>query len=250
MLSESNIAKIVFGGIYTANPIDLFGEEHINDSNPWDQRYKYWIPVCVPQKNGTKEYYMINCYQIDWIYGHTRSEELENIIGRFAIEYKEDGSNALHKTYNYYYRSGTKLTDYNLYLFKLVANLHDYEYISDREAENYDPADLLENVMLYREHAYPNGITLVKKGARKSMTRQIDAMIADAMHWASEPRVSNADIKRLKEMILSAEENHQPFNVQKARAAVTYLEGLAELQNKFEPISEWYRKMCYMSDSE
>ena len=64
MLSKENIEKIVWGGLYTADPESLASYEKVNKQNPWDQRYDHWIPVHLA-RNGEDQYYMINTYQID-----------------------------------------------------------------------------------------------------------------------------------------------------------------------------------------
>ena len=246
MLSKANAEKLVFGGIYTANPADLAAYEHINTDSPWDQRYRYWVPVRIlNEKTKEHKFYMVNCYQIDSsCYVPEKATRFENLVKRYTEGFFVDGSSVLNKTWNYYYKSGTLLTDYNLNCFKFVADLHDYRYVSERDSENYLESNVLRHVQLFREHNYPNGIVLVRKDAKESAARQIEAMINDAMRYAEAPRVSIADLEKLRNMISEAEKSDQTFNVAKTMAAVTYLEELAELQTRFEPVRRWYLEIC------
>lgn len=69
--------------------------------------------------------------------------------------------------------------------FEEVCYLPEWEYVNDREAEDYDPRDVIWYVQLYFEHGYrwhgySHGVCLRRKGAMKSFDRQLDAAIADA----------------------------------------------------------------------
>ena len=69
--------------------------------------------------------------------------------------------------------------------FEEVCYLPEWEYVNDREAEDYEPCDVIWYVQLYFEHGYRwhgyrHGVCLKRKGAMKSFDRQLDAAIADA----------------------------------------------------------------------
>ena len=87
--------------------------------------------------------------------------------------------------------------------FEEVCYLPEWEYVSDREAEDYEPSDVIWFVQLYFEHGYrwhgyKHGVCLKRKGAVKSFDRQLDAAIADAyrsMKYPSAGYAVNAAVK-------------------------------------------------------
>ena len=245
-LSKENAEKIVWGGIYTTSPRRLSDYEHINPDNCWEQRYQYWIPVCVPKEDGPT-YYMVNCYQINsgGRYDSNPEKRFRNTVSKMAEDYKADGSDVIRHTYDYYYRSGTILSDANFNLFTLVADLNDYRYINRRDSFDYLEGDVLDGVMLYREHAYPNGICVVRKDAEKNYARMIDAAIEEEMKWAKAPSVMPGSTDRVSRLVEKAEKAGAEFNVKKARAFMTYMSELEALQKKFAPIIEWYNKIQF-----
>lgn len=100
---------------------------------------------------------------------------------------------------NYYYGSqciyhvGDELPEY----FEEVCYLPDWEYVSDRDAEDYEPCDVIWYVQLhfehgYRWHGYRHGVCLKRKGAMKSFDRQLDASIADAHRSMTYPSAGYA----------------------------------------------------------
>lgn len=81
--------------------------------------------------------------------------------------------------------------------FDEVCYLPEWEYVSDREAEDYEPSDVIWFVQLYFEHGfrwhgYSHGVCLKRKGAVKSFDRQLDAAIADAHRSMTYPSTGYA----------------------------------------------------------
>lgn len=81
--------------------------------------------------------------------------------------------------------------------FEEVCYLPEWEYVSDREAEDYEPRDVIWYVQLYFEHGYRwhgygHGVCLKRKGAVKSFDRQLDAAIADAHRSMTYPNAGYA----------------------------------------------------------
>lgn len=81
--------------------------------------------------------------------------------------------------------------------FEEVCYLPEWEYVSDREAEDYEPRDVIWYVQLYFEHGYKwhgysHGVCLKRKGAAKSFDRQLDAAIADAHRSMTYPSTGYA----------------------------------------------------------
>ena len=100
---------------------------------------------------------------------------------------------------NYYYGSrcichvGDELPEG----FEEVCYLPDWEYVSDRDAEDYEPCDVIWYVQLhfehgYRWHGYRHGVCLKRKGAVKSFDRQLDAAISDAHRSMTYPSTGYA----------------------------------------------------------
>lgn len=81
--------------------------------------------------------------------------------------------------------------------FEEVCYLPDWEYVNDREAEDYEPSDVIWFVQLHFEHGYRwhgcgHGVCLKRKGAVKSFDRQLDAAIADAHRSMTYPSAGYA----------------------------------------------------------
>ena len=84
-----------------------------------------------------------------------------------------------------------------------VCYLPEWEYVSDDEAREYEPRDVIWFVQLhfehgFRWHGYQHGVCLNRKGAVKSFDRQLDAAIADAhrsMTYPSTGYAVNAAVK-------------------------------------------------------
>lgn len=241
MLSKENAEKLVFGGIYTADPKTLLRYESVNIQDPWDQRYKHWIPIYFTDGDGTGHYAMVNCYQVERLaYGNTKAEDFDLNLKKLE-GLSNDGSGVYYQTHNYYYRSATILSDESIELFRLVADLHDYRWISARDAGNYNEEDVLRNIRLYSEHAYPDGICLVKKDAQEVMSRKIDSLIEDLKNSCGTPFVPSWKKKELLDLIDEAEIKHLPFDIKKARAFVVYIERLEQIQKEYNEIYDWYR---------
>ena len=237
MLSEENRKSLVFGGIYTVdNPLDLAGfGGRTNTDHPWDQRYTYWVPVRV-EKDGKTEYYMVNTYQLS-AFGPRRSGDLEAIREKL-MSFEQDGSGALYGTSNYYYVGRTLLTDESIKLFRLVADLKDYRVVGDREASEYDEGDVIEHVKLFFEHAWPYGLTIVRKDASPSAEKQIRALIHDVTSRSSAPHLAyNADeclgkIRAIKAKFPDA------INEKTIDALVSYIKALRKFEVEFEVINK------------
>ena len=76
--------------------------------------------------------------------------------------------------------------------FEDVCYLPDWEYVWDREADDYDTADTIPYVQLYFEHGYRwhgyrHGVFLKRKGAEKSSVCVLNAQMADAYKSMTRP---------------------------------------------------------------
>ena len=203
--------KLIFGGIYKATTVvpDRYRDQ-LND-----QKYGYFVPVCV-EKKGIKKYYMIDTYEIDsnYSYGEENSQ-YNNIVNNLVnMENHETGNWAYHQAVcNYYYNNTVEVTLSNINTFNLIADLKDYMPISDREAENYLEKDVLRYVKLWWECKYPYGYTLVRKNAKEDISKKIDAKINDIMSCIKFPKAGyETDFKELEKLVFNAKENNVKYN--------------------------------------
>ena len=232
-----DIKDVIFGAIYTADPKSLSKWEHVNRDYPWDQRYEYWIPAVA---NGN--IYMVNTYQIENVPHGVTQESFEKIADIFAGA-GDGGSSIVHSSSGYYYQSRTKLSEENVGLFEFVADLRDYKVISEREANDYLEEDILENVRLYHEHAYPYGITLVKKNAVKNVSKQITAIIWEVMNKSSKPSVAwTYDSKRFQELLAV---DNGSYDQETVNAFLEYVNTLKRMHDEFVPIAARLGKAIY-----
>lgn len=172
-MNKENIEKIVFGGIYkckTKYPCNKYGDS-LND-----QKYGVWVPIYYEYKDWQekehKGYGMIDTYQLDYDIRSTNNKDIdytgmtnfEIIVANLTqLKNPANGTSAKRKTGDYYYSAFCELTNSNFNDFELIADLHDYETTS--KPEYYNKEDTFSYLHLYREHAYPDGINIVKKGA-------------------------------------------------------------------------------------
>ena len=76
--------------------------------------------------------------------------------------------------------------------FEAVCYLPEWEYVSDREALDYDRSDTCGPVQLYFEHGYRwysavHGVMLRRKGAEKSDVAMLDKLVSDAFYEMQTP---------------------------------------------------------------
>lgn len=182
---KENIDKIIFGGIYKCKnrfPCEKYGD-HLND-----QKYYIWVPIYYKYTNSNDEvhegYGMIDTYQIDYDISYandknidyTNMTKLEIITANLTeLSKPEKGNWARRKTFDYYYKAFCELTDYNFNDFELVADLKEYKQTSN--PEYYNKEDTITNLKLYREHAYPYGIDILKKSAEVNYKYKISNKI-------------------------------------------------------------------------
>lgn len=203
--------KLIFGGIYKATTV--VPNRYRDSLN--DQKYGYFVPVCVENK-GFKKYYMIDTYEIDsnYSYGKEKSQ-YSNIVNNFVnMKSPEIGNWVYHQAiHNYYYNNTVEVTLSNIDTFNLIADLKDYMPISSREAENYLEKDVLKYVKLWWECKYPYGYTLVRKNAKEDISRKIDAKINDIMSYINFPKAGyEMDFKELEKLVFNAKEKNINYN--------------------------------------
>ena len=243
-LSKENIDKLIFGGIDKIDTEDLrrWCPNQVEGLN--DQHYGIWIPVHSINKKGDENYYMIDTYQMsrnsfNGIYNSNKDERYKALLE--GLERCSDGERGFYvanNAYNYFYSAIIKITDTNFHIFKLIADLHDYELSNDDECRKYNDEDILHYIRLYNEHNYPSGIVLVKKGARINYQNKIDAKICDIRKWIERPRsASDYEMQELYKIEKEAIDNNAEYNKQELEEFIEYnkfIRNLEELLNAYQ----------------
>lgn len=120
-----------------------------------DQTQGWWLPFY--DENG-------NIHMVDTYHINTRgTKEGQTILDRIVKEATEKADNS-----QYFYGGSVKITEETEKYFKEVCDLRDFE-ISRVDANDYSKKDFVDGVQLYFEHAYPNGVLLLRKNAKKRL---------------------------------------------------------------------------------
>lgn len=158
------------------------------------------------------------------MYSNDRDKRYESLLK--GLEECSDGQHGYWvamKTYDYYYSAIIKITDNNFHIFKLIADLHDYELTNRDECRKYNNEDVLYNIRLYNEHNYPDGIVVVKKNAKINYQNKIDAKICDIRKWMNEPcAASEYQIQELLGIEKEAIDNNAEYDKQKLEDFLQY----------------------------
>lgn len=161
----------------TLRPGDIFAHNWGNDQS---------YGVCVPVRT-SRGWDLIDTYQIDHVCmrgGETADEaSIRRVI---ELAETEHDHYVCRRTYEFYHHNG--LTDITgpRSDFTLICNLTEMRIITDREAEDYDPKDVVCRVPLYNEQHFSwslgrtMGLTLVRRDAEPSDHRTLRALISDA----------------------------------------------------------------------
>ena len=141
----------------------------------------WWRPMFA--KDGI---YIVDTYHIDQING----DALQKIIADAETE-KDNTWPVCRADSEFYYTGTVKAADKNkdgsyterssaMIYFKEVCDLRDYT-ITDKDPDMYHPEDVIHHVMLFREHGYPSGVTLLRKGAEPDPNRTAEVLCRQAI---------------------------------------------------------------------
>lgn len=158
--------KMIFGGIYERKNAHY---DYLND-----QRYNYYIPVALKDKESGKiQYKMVDTYMINR--PNIDGKDMEQRL--WYLEQANCGETSWRIFYghqDYFYQNIVRLSSDELDEndWKLIADLHDYELISDDASRDYLEQDLLEYLPLWNEDCYrwnSGGVGRIykRKGAKK-----------------------------------------------------------------------------------
>lgn len=168
-----------------------------------DQTSGWWLPFF-----GKDGIYMVDTYHIDSF--ALTGKSLDDLVNKAKTG--EDNSWLISKADGDYYYGGTvKVADlsadgsytvsWKMQYFQERCSLDEFE-ITTKNPEYYDGSDVVEHVQLYFEHAWPHGVTLLRKGAEESPDRK-----AMSLCWRicdSEDRaLSYIDAEELKKLSAS-----------------------------------------------
>lgn len=238
-LSRTNFDHLVWGGLYTCK--DRF-ETSLNtkyDSRLCDQRYKYWAPAYDQEAD---EAYMVNLYQMNG------TRDYDTMVKKFE-SFKTDGYYAVRNCYNYYYHGNALLHDYNFSNFELALDLHDYSPIHERDTYDYLEKDIVRDVALYHEHAYPTGICLVRKGARKDSWNTIEQKTQRFLQSIHKPE-SSWD-SQFKDEVKEWTDEGLHFNRKRVQAVLEYNELIEKILDEYrDELKEIMSRVQYMHDDE
>ncbi len=168
-----------------------------------DQTSGWWLPFF-----GKGGIYMVDTYHID---SFTLSgKSLEGIVKIAAAG--EDNSWLIAKADGDYYYGGTVkvaclnadgsyTVSWKMQYFQERCSLDEFE-ITTKNPEYYDDSDIVTHVQLYFEHAWPHGVTLLRKGAEESPDRK-----AMTLCWrvcnSCDKAISYIDAEELKKLSAS-----------------------------------------------
>lgn len=245
-MKEENIKKIVWGGIYSCkdrHPCYRYGDI-MND-----QKYGIWIPLCYSTKNEKGEeiikYGMIDTYQVPCgilFSSEKYKDEIEKLSKFDSLVFKltklkdsDNGRYVRSKAFDYYYSAFVELDNYNFKNFELIADLHDYKTTYDAESKNYKEEDILRNVRLYFEHAYPYGLDLLKKDAKIDYEKKLNNVVREIYQDIKTPKsVNDYCINNLKKVEQEVIENNCNYDKEKVEKIIKLNEFVFKLENEYK----------------
>lgn len=248
-LSQENINKLVFGGIYQIDDEDLkkWCPNQLERLN--DQHYGIWIPVHSINEKGEENYYMIDTYQISADcynnkYSYDKKEVWDGLIqGLEEMKEPEHGRWVANMPYNYFYSAIIKVTNKNIDIFHLVVDLHDYRLSDEKEIREYNEEDTIRRLRLYNEHCYSiGGACVVKKNAKLNYENKINAKISDIQKWVDYPRpAGDYEMNELLDIEKEAIEKNANYDKDKLDKFVKFNNYLKHLR----ALADQYHQLLY-----
>lgn len=187
--------EIKYGALYKENEkLKNYLPLYYDSSN--DQKYHLWIPIRVKTDEVDKTY-MIDTYQAPPVYG-----DYEKQLAQLKM-YGEAKDNRWYanQPYYYYYRAKVELNEQTMQAFDLFIDLNDYRVMKSGEEDDYKSEDVVKGIKLYHEHAYPSGLTLVRKDAKIDYEHKLDALFRDIIYEElCPPYVPNYYLSKINEL--------------------------------------------------
>lgn len=187
--------EIKYGALYKENEkLKNYLPLYYDSSN--DQKYHLWIPIRVKTDEVDKTY-MIDTYQAHPVYG-----DYEKQLAQLKM-YGEAKDNRWHanQPHDYYYTAKVELDEHTIQAFDLFIDLNDYRVMKSYEEDDYKSEDVVKGIKLYHEHAYPSGLTLVRKDAKIDYEHKLDALFQKIIHKELRPPyISNYSLPKINEL--------------------------------------------------
>ena len=176
-----------------------------------DQTQDWWLPFY--DENGN--IHMVDTYHIEL----RSTKEGQTILDRIVKDASEKTNNSwliFRANSQYFYGGSVKITEETEKYFEEVCDLREFE-ISRVNANDYSREDFVDGVQLYFEHAYPNGVLLLRKNAKKDFNREAQNFINIKERRCSDSIIGEIDIKDVDEFIKRVEKEDSNNNELKER---------------------------------
>jgi hypothetical protein len=235
------------GVLYKANPAALAPYARNVGADAYDQAYGWFVCVSVPEGEPGKyagKRWMVDTYHIKRPDGFSRNrKKLNDMYIRSAAE-RDEVSHAFMREAEFgCYRSDCVVLDERTApLFSEVCDLADMEYIAYDEACEYDEADVVMGVPLFREHGWGAGssigsvgICMVRSGAGKR-----DDLVAAKLMRDMEAAASHVGIARTELAAVESFAAGHPGAIDDASLAAAR-EAFAVLEETRERLSAIWR---------
>lgn len=197
-----------------------------------DQTQGWWLPYF--DKEG-------NIHLVDTYHLNDHSARGNKFIEKL-IKYndkKVDCSYIISKSNsNYCYGGSVKITPITEKYFELVCDLRDFS-IEKIDANDYKEVDTVTNVQLYFEHCYPRGCTLLRKGAKKDITREAENFMYKKLDNIRTSYLSDYDVKQIEEYL--KDKSLDSEIAKELKATLKYIKRIIEIEDKKEKFRKDYR---------
>ena len=186
---------IKYGSLYRENDnIRLYLPKYYDYLN--DQKYHLWIPIRV-KTDKVEKIYMIDTYQSYRVYGDYEKQLAQ--LKKYGEE--EDNSWYAYRVYDYYYSAIVELNEETIKAFDFYIDLDDYRVMKNNEKDDFKDEDIVEGIKLYNEHAYPYGLTLVRKNAKIDYELKMDKLFHKIIYdELNPPYISNRSLSEINEL--------------------------------------------------
>ena len=199
-----------------------------------EQTQGWWLPYYDKEGN----IHLVDTYHISGIYKGYGNDFLNNFIE--DKNNKKDDSFLIGKSnFDYYYGGSVKITPTTEQYFELVCDLRDFT-IEKIDPNDYKEEDTVTNVQLYFEHCYPRGCTLLRKGAKKDITREAENFMYKKLDDIRTSYLSDYDVKQIEEYL--KDKSLDCKIAEELKATLKYIKRIIEIEDKKNEFRKDYRK--------
>ena len=139
-----------------------------------EQTQGWWLPFYDKEGN----IYMVDTYHIESPSLKATQRNVRDKILEEAEKKKDNSWLISRANTQYYYGGSVKVTEETEKYFVEVCDLRNFEIAKWDDITDYNEEDYVLNVQLYWEHNYPNGICLLRKGAKKDIIKEAENFIS------------------------------------------------------------------------